>query len=159
MSSYRFVQQINEGGYHKQRYFEIYPERRVLHQTGYEEQPTVEGPLDDGSFMYFVRTMPLAVGETYTYNRYFRPDKNPVIVKVLRRERVKVPAGTFDCLVLQPVIKSGGIFADGGEAYMWVTDDERRMMVQFKAKVPLLKTLDLFLKSYTPPTTSATGAQ
>ena len=53
---------------------------------------------------------------------------------------------------LQPIIKSGGLFAEGGEALIWITDDDRRIMVQLKARMPVLRSLDLFLKSYTPPT-------
>jgi hypothetical protein len=152
--THRFVQLINEGSYHKQRYFDIYPERAMLHQRGFEEKETVPEPLDDASFFYFVRTVPLNIGETYTYTRYFRPDKNPVIVKVLRREKVKVEAGTFNTIVLQPIIKSGGLFAEGGEALIWISDDDRRIMVQLRAKMPVVQSLDLVLKSYTPPTTA-----
>lgn len=148
LSSRRFIQNIHEVSYRKKRYYDIYPERGVLHQKGYDEMPTVAKPLDDAAFLYFVRTVPLEVGKTYTFNRYFRPDRNPVVVKVLRKETVEVPAGKFNTIVIQPIIKSQGIFADGGEAEMWLTDDARRMMVQFKAKVPYLKTLDLYLSSY-----------
>jgi hypothetical protein len=151
-TSHRFYQLLNEGSYHKERYFEIYPDSAKLHQRGFEQKESVHEPLDDASFFYFVRTVPLNVGETYTYTRYFRPDKNPVIVKVLRREKIKVDAGTFNTIVLQPIIKSGGLFAEGGEALIWVTDDDRRIMVQLRAKMPVLRSLDLFLKSYTPPT-------
>lgn len=155
LNSLRFIQRINEIHYHKERYYEIYPDRAMLHQRGYDEMPSVSDPLDDGSFLYFVRTVPLVVGQTYRFDRYFRPDRNPVIVKVLRKERITVPAGTFNTIVIQPIIKSQGIFADGGEAEMWLSDDDRRMMVQFKARVPVLKTLDLYLTSYRPPTTAA----
>ncbi|HEU4585229.1 MAG TPA: DUF3108 domain-containing protein [Gemmatimonadaceae bacterium] len=148
LSSRRFIQNIHEVNYKKNRYYDIYPERGVLHQKGYDEMPTVEKPLDDAAFLYFVRTVPLEVGKTYTFNRYFRPDRNPVIVKVLRKETVEVPAGKFNTVVIQPLIKSQGIFAEGGEAQMWLTDDDRHMMVQFKAKVPYLKTLDMYLSSY-----------
>jgi hypothetical protein len=148
LSSRRFIQNIHEVSYKKNRYYDIYPERGVLHQKGYDEMPTVEKPLDDASFLYFVRTVPLEVGKTYTFNRYFRPDRNPVVVKVLRKETIEVPAGKFKTIVIQPIIKSQGIFAEGGEAQMWLTDDNRHMMVQFKAKVPYLKTLDLYLSSY-----------
>jgi hypothetical protein len=148
LSSRRFIQNIHEVSYKKNRYYDIYPERGVLHQKGYDEMPTVPKPLDDASFLYFVRTVPLEVGKTYTFNRYFRPDRNPVVVKVLRKETIEVPAGKFNTIVIQPIIKSQGIFADGGEAQMWLSDDDRRMMVQFKAKVPYLKTLDLYLSAY-----------
>jgi hypothetical protein len=151
-TTHRFHQVINEGGYHKERYFEIYPDRARMHQRGFEEKESVPEPLDDASFFYFVRTVPLIVGETYTYTRYFRPEKNPVIVKVLRKEKVKLNSGTYDTIVLQPIIKSGGLFAEGGEALIWVTDDSRRIMVQLKAKMPVLHSLDLYLTSYIPPT-------
>jgi uncharacterized protein DUF3108 len=151
-TSHRFYQLINEGKYHKERYFDIYPDSAKLHQRGFEQKESVHEALDDASFFYFIRTVPLNIGETYTYTRYFRPEKNPVIVKVLRREKIKVDAGTFNTIVLQPIIKSGGLFAEGGEALIWVTDDNRRIMVQLRAKMPVLRSLDLFLKSYTPPT-------
>ena len=82
MISYRFIQRINEGGYHRLRPYEIYPERQVFQMEGRPEQPSVAEPLDDGAFFYFVRTVPLTVGEQYTYQRYFQFDKNPVVVKV-----------------------------------------------------------------------------
>lgn len=148
VTSYRFVQHINEGGYHARRFYEIYPSREVMQQRGSPEQASVAEPLDDASFLYFIRTVPLTVGKTYVFNRYFQADKNPVTVKVLRTERVTVPAGTFNTVVIQPIIHSGGIFADGGQARIWLTTDDRRMMVQFKSRVKFLHSLDLYLRSY-----------
>ncbi len=149
-TSHRFYQHLNEASYHVERFFDFYPDRAKMHQHGVEERQSVPEPLDDVSFFYFVRSVPLKIGETYTFTRYFRPDNNPVIVKVLRKERLKLDAGTFDTIVLQPIIKSSGLFAEGGEALIWVTDDDRRIMVQLKAKMPVLRSLDLYLKSYTP---------
>lgn len=153
LSSRRFVQKIHEVNYEKQRTYDIWPEKSEMQQHGYPVMPSVPNPLDDGSFLYFVRTVPLEVGKTYTFNRYFRPEKNPVIVKVLRKERVTVPAGTFDAIVIQPIIKSQGLFSEGGEAEIWLSDDSRHIVVQMKAKVPVLRTLDLYLQSYQPPIT------
>lgn len=153
LSSRRFVQKIHEVNYEKQRSYQIWPEKSQMQQQGYPVMPSVSNPLDDGSFLYFVRTLPLEVGKTYTFNRYFRPEKNPVIVKVLRKERVTVPAGTFDAIVIQPIIKSQGLFSEGGEAEIWLSDDPRHIVVQMKAKVPVLRTLDLYLQSYQPPIT------
>ena len=119
LSSLRFVQELEEGGKDTERRFEIYPERSIFIQTSKKpakEEASVSQPLDDGSFLYFLRTIPLEVGQTYDFNRYFRPDRNPVRIKVLRKERVKVPAGTFDAIVVQPVIKTKGIFSENGHA-------------------------------------------
>lgn len=138
LSSLRFVQELEEGGKDTERRFEIYPERAIFVQTSKKppkEEPSVSQPLDDGSFLYFLRTIPLEVGQTYDFNRYFRPDRNPVRIKVLRKERIKVPAGTFDAIVVQPVIKTKGIFSEKGEAKIWLTDDAARVMVKMSAKV------------------------
>ena len=152
LSSLRFVQELEEGGKDIERRFEIYPERAVFIQTSKKppkEEKSVSQPLDDGSFLYFIRTIPLEVGQTYDFNRYFRPDRNPVRIRVLRKERVKVPAGTFDAIVIQPVIKTKGIFSENGHAEIWLTDDDRHVMVQLKSKLSF-GSLNLFLKSYLP---------
>ncbi|HEY8831340.1 MAG TPA: DUF3108 domain-containing protein [Gemmatimonadaceae bacterium] len=152
LSSLRFVQELEEGGKDTERRFEIYPERAIFVQTSKKpptEERSVSQPLDDGSFLYFVRTIPLAVGQTYDFNRYFRPDRNPVRIRVLRKERIRVPAGTFDAIVIQPVIKTKGIFSENGHAEIWLSDDDRHIMLQLKSKLSF-GSLNLYLKSYFP---------
>jgi uncharacterized protein DUF3108 len=149
-NSLRFIQDYDEGGRSRERRYEIYPERAAYQEGGKQEQQSIREPLDDGSFLYFVRTVPLDVGKTYEFNRYFLPDRNPVIVKVLRRERITVPAGSFDAIVIQPIIKTKGMFSEQGEAQIWLSDDARRMMLQLKSKTKV-GSLNLYLKSQRPP--------
>jgi hypothetical protein len=152
LSSLRFVQNLEEGGKEIERRYEIYPERAIFVQTSKkpaQEEKSVTEPLDDGSFLYFLRTLPLTVGQTYSFDRYFRPDRNPVRITVLRRERITVPAGTFNAIVLQPTIKTKGIFSENGHAEIWLSDDDRRIMLQLKSKLSF-GSLNLYLKSYFP---------
>jgi Protein of unknown function (DUF3108) len=148
-NSLRFRQDLNEGRRDTERHFEIFPERAVFVENGEAEKPSVRSPLDDGSFLYFLRTIPLTVGETYTFERYFRPDRNPVTIRVLRRERIRVPAGEFDAIVVQPVIKTKGIFSENGRAEVWLSDDDNRIMLQMKSALSF-GSLNLYLKSYRP---------
>jgi hypothetical protein len=134
--SLRYHQDIDQGPYNRNRTFEIYPERGVYKDAQGKELATVEQPLDDGAFLYFLRTIPLEVGKSYTWNRYFKPDRNPVRVTVVRRERIRVPAGEFDAFVLQPKIKAKGIFAETANAEVWISDDENRVMLMMKTKLP-----------------------
>lgn len=145
--SLRFVQDFEQGGSNRERRYEIFPERGVYVPDTLSEQPTVPNPLDDGAFFYFVRTLDLEVGKTYTIHRYFRPDRNPVVVKVLRRERLRVPAGSFNAIVIQPIIKSRGIFAENGQAEIWLSDDPNRIMLAMKTRLQI-GSLNLYLKSY-----------
>lgn len=147
-SSLRFVQDQNEGQKERERRYEIFPERKTYDEVSDDngEQPSVAQPLDDGSFVYFVRTLPLEVGRTYEFDRYFKPDRNPVTIRVLRRERVTVPAGTFDAIVIQPVIKTKGIFSENGRAELWISDDEHRVIVQMKSRLSF-GSINLYLTS------------
>ena len=145
--SLRHWQELSEGRRDRERKFEIMPERGVVLEEGKPEAPTVPDPLDDGAFLYFVRTIPLEVGKTYEFDRYFRPDRNPVTIRVLRREHISVPAGEFDAIVLQPIIKTKGIFSEGGHAEIWLSDDSNRIMLQMKSKLPF-GSLNLYLTSY-----------
>ncbi|MEJ2192243.1 MAG: DUF3108 domain-containing protein [Nitrospirota bacterium] len=58
-------------------------------------------------------------------------------VRVLKRETVTVPAGTFKTVLLKPVMKSEGIFVSKGDILIWVTDDERRVPVKMKTEAPV----------------------
>jgi hypothetical protein len=150
-SSMRYKQNIDEGSYEADRHFEMYPERQTFSTNNEPEVAGVAQPLDEGSFLYFVRTLPLEVGDTYEFFRYFRPDRNPVRLEVLRREVVKVPAGEFKSLVVRPSIKSKGIFSSDSKAEIWFSDDSLRLMLKMRSGLPF-GTLQLELKDIYRPT-------
>lgn len=153
--SLRFVQRIHEGNYRPVRTFEIFPDRAVFKQDDKPEEPSVAEPLDDASFFFFLRTIPLEVGKTYEFPRYFNPKANPVIIRVLRKEHIRVPAGEFDAIVIQPIIKTTGLFSDNGMAELWLSDDSRRILLQLRSKFSIVN-LSLALKAMTlPPLSTA----
>ncbi len=159
LHSLMFIRQIEEGTRRRTQSFEIIPERgiyieRTRQKT--ETEKTVAEPLDEGAFLYFVRTIPLKVGETYDFNRYFMPDRNPVRLTVLRKERITVPAGSFNAIVIRPVIKTSGIFSEKGQAEVWLSDDSSRKLLQVKSRLSF-GSLNLYLTSYTPPQDPATN--
>lgn len=144
----RFIQQVDELNYERYRHWEIFPEEMRFERAdnGRSGDIPTEMPLDDVSFFYFVRTLPLEVGAEYSFNRYFRENGNPVVIKVLRTDTVTVPAGTFETVVVQPIIQTKGLFSQGGEAELHFSTDERRILVYMKSNVPLIGSLSLHLK-------------
>ncbi|MBD3162759.1 MAG: DUF3108 domain-containing protein [Candidatus Eisenbacteria bacterium] len=149
--SLRFDQNQHEVNYERHRIYEFYPEMgRWIRENGSVGSLATEEPLDDVSFVYFARTLPLEVGTTHTLSRYFKEDGNPVILEVLRKERIDVPAGTFDTIVVRPIIRTSGLFGEGGEAELFFTDDDRRVLVQMRSRIPILGHLNLVLKSFEP---------
>lgn len=159
LTSHRFIQDQNEVGSERYRHYEMFPERGVWERRDDEEvgdMPT-SLPLDDISFVYFIRTLPLKVGEVYTFDRYFKETGNPVIVRVLRKEEKEVPAGVFKTIVVQPIIRTRGIFGQGGKAELYFSDDDRRALVYMKSAIPVLPgNLTLHLTS--PPSWQAQPA-
>jgi len=151
--SRRFHQDQQEVRYKRRRTFEFYPEQRSYVRLDNGERGTLptDRPLDEVAFLYFVRTLPLEVGRTYTFDRYFDADGNPVVLQVLRRETVRVPAGTFQTIVVRPIIRTRGLFSEGGQAEVFFSDDERRILVQMRSRVPVIGSLSLHLRSYQPP--------
>ena len=147
MSSLRFVQHIREGRYHADRDYRIDPERGTYTKLDDPEVKSVRAPLDDASFLYFLRSVPLEVGRTYEFDRYFQPEGNPIVIRVLRREQVTVPAGTFKAIVVQPEFRTPGIFSKKGHAEVWLADDSTHMMLMLKSGLSF-GSLNLYLTKY-----------
>lgn len=147
MNSRRFVQDFVENDKTYKRQFEIYPDSGFFRERGRDTtQATPADPLDDAAFFYFVRMTPLEVGKKYTYDRYFRKDKNPVTIEVVKREKMDLPDGSKpQCLVLHPTIDTKGLFSKRSETLIWLTDDARRLPVQIRSKFPF-GTITLRLK-------------
>jgi hypothetical protein len=137
--SLRFEQNLLEGGKHTIRKFDIYPGRGMFRKEGKDEQKSVLEPLDDASLFFFVRTMPLEVGATYTLDKYFDPKANPVTIKVMRKDTIDVPAGRFPAIVLQPSFNTNGLFSQDGHAEIWLSDDAHRILLRMDTHFAFIK--------------------
>ena len=149
--SRRFEQKHNSTRDGRDRTLEFLPdEMRYVDEGNPEDAGDLASarPLDDVSFIYHVRTLPLTMNRDYTEPRYYRSSGNPVTVQVLRTERVRVPAGEFDAIVVRPIIRTNGLFKEGGQAEVWITNDERRLIVKLRAKAGV-GTLTMELQSFT----------
>jgi hypothetical protein len=136
--SYRMV--FREGGWQRDREIVFDAERRIarFHDrvSGERTEIPYEPPLFDvyGSF-YHVRSLPLEVGKSCRLSILDGRQVRRIEVRVLRRERVTVPAGTFDTIVVQPVVAQEGIFERKRGITIWLTDDDRRVPVKARTKV------------------------
>ena len=147
LATHRYIQN-QQGVDSRYRAYDIYPSQMRWDRIGVEQsgETLSPRPQDQVSFLYLIRTMELEVGQEYRFDEYFKEDGNPVIIRVLRRETKRVPAGTFQCIVIEPIIQTSGLFGDGGQAEIYITDDEDRRMVYMKSRVPILPDIHLLLK-------------
>lgn len=134
---WRFEQHIREGGYSKD-YSAFFDQRRGIAKTSDGKAKIPEYVNDIVSAFYFLRTQDLSnfkSGDKIAMENFFDNEIFPLDVVVHGREKVDVEAGEFDCVVVEPLVKEGGLFKHEGNILIWLTDDHRRMPVKVKTKI------------------------
>ena len=110
-------QDIDEGSYEPKRHFEIFPDRREYIENDKPPQESVEHPLDDGSFSVLPAHASAARRAwTRRSTTTSRPSEIRFASRCCAARRSRCPAGKFNAIVVQPIIKSKGIFTEGGDA-------------------------------------------
>lgn len=150
--SRRYINDSEERGRKRHNRYEIFPDSGFYREEGVDSaKATVPDPLDDAAFLYWVRTVPLEVGKRYEFQRYFRPDRNPVIIIVEKKERISVAGRKFNAIVIRPIIPKGrGIFAEQAKAHIWLSDDPQRLMLALQSDFSF-GTVTLKLKEFSVP--------
>ena len=94
---------------------------------------------DPLSLIYHVRTLDLAVGRSHEFTLLADGKLYTVHAAVTRRETITVPAGKFDCLVVEPRMASpAGVFRDDqNRLQIWISDDDQRLPVRIRSDVAI----------------------
>jgi hypothetical protein len=141
MASHQFLQRTRYPGFTRDRLrkFDASHRRWVGHTNAKPDSGRLPSsrPIDDLSAVFLARSLSLDVGSEVTLNDYWRPESNPVVLQVLRQETITVPAGTYETLVIRPIIRTSSLFADQGEAEIYVSTGPHRELVMLKAKLAI----------------------
>ncbi|UCG62835.1 MAG: DUF3108 domain-containing protein [Candidatus Zixiibacteriota bacterium] len=132
--SWRFEKNLREGKYRADEQI-TFDQRRNLAYSGkdtVEVSPFIQDAL---SVLFYVRTQELEVGKSVFVDNFTDDEMYSLEIKVLRKEEKTVPAGTFDCIVVEPLLQSVGVFKHEGKLTVWLTDDRLKMPVLMKSKV------------------------
>jgi hypothetical protein len=131
---------FKEGGRVRDREISFNPSLKSAHfidrKNGEQLQIALEADtFDIYSSFYYVRHQPLEPGRSLYVNVLDSKKLHRIEVRVLKRERITVPAGTFATIKIEPMVKPEGVFEGKRGAYIWLTDDERRIPVKAQTKV------------------------
>ncbi len=132
--SWRFEKNLREGNYRADQTSEFDQRQHMV----YDGKDTLTVPpfvQDALSVLYFVRTQKLEVGKSIFVDNFTDGELYPLEVRVLEKERIETKAGSFDCVVVEPLLRSVGIFKHEGRLKVWLTDDRLKMPVLMKSKV------------------------
>ncbi len=134
MFTWHFEKHLREGNYRADRICDFDQLKNIViyQDDTMEVAPYVQDAL---SVLYYVRTLDLKPGDSYSIGNFTDGKSYSLEVNVLRKETVKVKAGRFDCIVVEPLLKSSGVFKHEGKLTVWLTDDRLKMPVLMKSKV------------------------
>ncbi len=136
---WRFEQQIREGGYSRDFAAE-FDQRKNVAKTGDGEFPIPPYVHDIISAFYFARTVDYTgyrPGQRVELKNFYKDSTYSLPVKYKGRQTIEVDAGTFDCIIIEPLITEGGLFKSEGKIYLWITDDDRKMPVKVRTDIPI----------------------
>jgi hypothetical protein len=109
--------------------------KNIKKKESKHEEHDIPGCVTDMlSSVYYVASLPLLPGKTYSFPINDGGATLTVLVHVEEREQVKTPAGTFKTIRVQPETASGAL-RDKGKIWVWYSDDAARIPVQMRARM------------------------
>jgi len=145
--SHYFRKRLREGKYRNEK-ITHFDQRRHLAITDKDTIQTYSFVQDAFSSFYYIRTQEIQPDVDILIDNHTDKKNYPLKVIVNGREKVKVPAGEFDCIIVEPVMRSEGIFKSKGRIKIWLTDDEYRLPVKMQTEVFFLGSIHADLKKF-----------
>jgi hypothetical protein len=146
---WRFEQHIKEGKY-KRDFSAIFDQVGHVAKTTEGNFPIPPNVHDILSAFYYARTLDYSKsrpGEKVMLNNFYKDKTYPLAVKYLGHETVETDAGTFKCILVEPMVMEGGLFKSEGRIILWMTDDDIKMPVKVSTKV-LVGSITAELREY-----------
>ncbi len=129
-----YRKKINEGKYSKT--IELHFNHDSLFVTDRDSLYTISPETRDIlSFWYYLRKIPLIVGDTVRMMIYESGQNHRIECPVRKREKIKTPLGEFATIRVAPQTRGKGVFGQGGSMEIWYSDDRNRFPVQIKTKL------------------------
>jgi len=134
---WRFEQHIREGGYTRD-FSAFFDQRKGKAKTSEGEYEIPIYVNDIISAFYLARTFDysdMKVGDMILMQNFYKDKVYDLNIKYRGKETIEVPADTFDCIIVEPLVKEGGLFKHDGDIIVWLTDDDLKMPVKVRTKI------------------------
>jgi hypothetical protein len=147
-SSLRFSKHEQNPLTHSDEAVDLFPDKKEWKSAGGQisESPT-NAPLDELSFMYFLRTLPMTPGATYSFDRHFDLARNPITVTVIRRLMIPTPMGELRVILVEMRVRDPRHYKGEGLIRIHLTDDDCRLPARIESTMPVVGTATLTIAS------------
>ena len=154
--SHRFVKRLSEGKYKNNLRIDFDYEKRLAFFEGEEfkgnfrkgqkkkkvkwkkrkgKKKIPEGVCDALSCLYYARDRELKVGQSFTIDVFDDGRNSKVKVNVLRKEKIRVKAGRFNAIAVEPLMSTTGVFEHRGKITVWLDDRPGHMPLKVESKI------------------------
>lgn len=134
---WRFEQHIREGNYSRD-FAAFFDQRKNIAKTSDGEYEVPDYVHDIVSAFYYARILDYSgfkINDKLHLQNFYKNKVYDLDVKYLGKETVEVPAGKFDCIIVEPLVKEGGLFKHDGNIIIWLSDDELRVPIKVRTKI------------------------
>lgn len=131
---------------------DFYPEeKKWKSQDGTSGNSPSDSSLDELSFMFFIRTLPLTPGTSSSFDRHFDATRNPVVVNVVRREVTATPIGELHTVLVEMHVRDPKHYKGEGIIRINLTDDDCRLPARIESTMPVVGKVVMTIKSENAP--------
>lgn len=127
------VKTIHEGKYHRNHSIHTIGDSLLIWNKKYF---TITEPVYDPiAFIYFLRSQELSLEDSFHFFSAGEKEVREVWVNITGIEKIKVPAGNFDCLKVEPFSPDGKpLLKNNGELRVWLSNDDNKLPVKIEMK-------------------------
>jgi hypothetical protein len=141
---------------HDNESVEMYPEQKKwTGANGKGGASLGDMPLDELSFIYFIRTLPLTPGTTHRFDRHFDAARNPVVITVVRPEIIPTPLGELKTVLVEMRVRDPRHYKGDGLIRIHLTDDECRLPARIESTMPIVGKAVMTIRSENAAATCA----
>lgn len=108
-------------------------------------------PLDELSFIYFLRTLPLHRDTTFQVSRHFDASRNPTTIRILGEELVETPVGIFRTRIVEMDVRDPKRYRGVGTVRFNIDTADCHVPVRIVSRMPVLGVTTLLLTGWASP--------
>ncbi|HJQ12850.1 MAG TPA: DUF3108 domain-containing protein [Gemmatimonadaceae bacterium] len=131
---------------------DMYPDqKRWEAKDGSKGASPTDSPLDELSFIFFLRTLPLTPGTSHRFDRHFDATRNPVLVNIVRREVTATPLGELHTMLVEMRVRDPQHYKGEGLIRFNFTDDDCKLPARIESMMPVVGKAVMTLRAENAP--------
>ena len=127
---------------------EMFPEQKLWRSADGKSGISPEAaPLDELSFIYFIRTLPMVAGTARRFDRHFDAARDPVVIQVVRPEIIPTAIGEIRTMLVEMHVRDTRHYKQEGVIRFNISTDACRLPVRIESTMPVIGKAVLLMKS------------